>query len=111
MFKIRFKTNKSEYEHLKYEGLSCVKHYLNDTFYHQRDWYNEKKKLFRREWYKNDRLHKEDGPAIEYIEGVKQNYFADGSKNSFWLNGLNITYSEWSLICKRSNKEWWLEDV
>jgi len=50
-------------------------------------------------WYKNDLLHKEDGPAIEYVNGNKYWYLhgelhrADGpaieysnGKNSWYLN-------------------------
>ena len=34
-----------------------------------------------KEWYRNDKLHREDGPAIEYVDGTKE----------WWLNG-NFIY-------------------
>ena len=36
-------------------------------------------------WFLNDRLHREDGPAIEW---------ADGSK-SWWINGEYLTEENW----------------
>ena len=34
-----------------------------------------------KEWYLNDKLHREDGPAIEFSNGYK----------SWWLNGERVT--------------------
>ena len=56
-----------------------------------------------RKWYLNDKLHREDGPAIEYADGTKYWYlndklhredgpameYADGTK-SWYLNGKEI---------------------
>jgi hypothetical protein len=35
-------------------------------------------------WYLNDKLHREDGPAIEYADGYK----------AWWLNGKRLTKEE-----------------
>ena len=59
-------------------------------------WYNEQGELHRedgpaveylngtKEWYLNGRLHRLDGPAIEYADGYKE----------WWLNGKNYTEEE-----------------
>lgn len=58
-------------------------------------------------WYLNDKLHREDGPAIEYSNGDKSWYlkgklhredgpaeeWADGTKE-WWLNGEEVTEEE-----------------
>ena len=58
-------------------------------------------------WYLNDKLHREDGPAIEWANGIKFWYlndkrhredgpaieYADGDK-SWYLNGIKITEQE-----------------
>ena len=55
-------------------------------------------------WYSNDKLHREDGPAIEYVDGDKSWWIngqlhredgpaiedADGYK-SWWINGKRVT--------------------
>jgi hypothetical protein len=59
-------------------------------------------------WYFNDKLHREDGPAIEYPDGSKFWYLngnlhredgpaiedVNGSKE-WWLNGVEFTETEW----------------
>jgi hypothetical protein len=59
-------------------------------------------------WYLNDKLHREDGPAIEYSNGTKSWYkngeyhredgpateYYDGSK-SWWLNGERYSEKDW----------------
>ena len=41
-----------------------------------------------KEWYLNGKLHREDGPAIEYVDGDKE----------WWLNGKEYTQEEhWEL--------------
>jgi len=61
-----------------------------------------------KEWYLNGKLHREDGPAIEYADGTKTWYlndqlhredgpaieWADGTK-SWFLNGTEYTEAEW----------------
>jgi hypothetical protein len=55
-------------------------------------------------WYRNGQLHREDGPAIEWVDGSKEWWlngklhredgpaieYADGSK-VWWLNGEKMT--------------------
>ena len=38
-------------------------------------------------WYINDKLHREDGPAIEYANGTKQ----------WWVNDRRLTEEEFAL--------------
>ena len=59
-------------------------------------------------WYLNDKLHREDGPAIEYADGTKYWWlngklhredgpaveYADGGKY-WWLNGKKLTQEEY----------------
>ena len=40
----------------------------------------------RTEWYINGKLHREDGPAVEYANGYK----------GWWLNGENLTEEEFN---------------
>ena len=61
-----------------------------------------------KEWYLNGKLHREDGPAIEYNDGNKDWYlngkrhrvdgpaieYADGYK-AWFLNGVRLTEEEW----------------
>jgi hypothetical protein len=61
-------------------------------------------------WYKNDLLHRTNGPAIIYLDGYEYWYFegkrhrtdgpaiieADGSKQ-WWLDGTRMTPVEWVL--------------
>ena len=53
-----------------------------------------------KEWYWNDKLHREDGPAIEYVDGSKE----------WWVNGKlhreDGPAREWD----DGTKEWWLND-
>ena len=60
-----------------------------------------------KEWWLNDKLHREDGPAIERADGLKEWWlngelhredgpaieWADGSKE-WWLNGEDLTEEE-----------------
>jgi hypothetical protein len=61
-----------------------------------------------KEWYLNGKLHREDGPAVEYADGTKIWYldhkrhrtdgpaieYADGTK-IWYLNGERLTESQW----------------
>ena len=64
----------------------------------------------RTEWRLNGKLHREDGPALEYADGSKEwwlngklhrvdgpavEYAADGSEE-WWLNGRRLTESEFN---------------
>lgn len=57
-------------------------------------------------WYKNDFLHREAGPAIEYTDGFKQ-WFINGETHC--LNGPAVLYTD-------GHKEWfykgtWIKEV
>jgi len=41
-------------------------------------------------WYLNDKLHREDGPAMEYINGDK----------FYFLNDVNYSFEEWDRLRK-----------
>lgn len=46
-------------------------------------------------WYKGNNYHREDGPAIEYIDGIKR----------WYLNGINYTEERYNKeIAKRNLK-------
>jgi hypothetical protein len=49
------------------------------------------------EWYLNGKLHREDGPAIEYKNGDK----------SWWLNGNLHREGGPAIIRANGNKLWW----
>ena len=54
----------------------------------------------RKEWFLNGKLHREDGPAIEYANGRKE-WFLNGK-----LHREDGPASEWA----NGNKEWYLDD-
>jgi hypothetical protein len=90
-----------------------VKVYANGN----RDWY-QNDRLHRedgpaieyadggKEWYQNDRLHREDGPAIEYADGSKEWYQNDERHR---LDGPAIQYvngyKEWYIDGKELTEE------
>ena len=37
-------------------------------------------------WYNNGKLHRKDGPAVEYLDGTK----------SWWINGIRYKKDNWS---------------
>ena len=50
-------------------------------------------------WYLNDKLHREDGPAVEYADGDK-----------FWyLNGKIHREDGPAVECVDGHKSWWLK--
>ena len=68
------------------------------------------------EWYLNGKLHREDGPAIEWADGGKEWFlhgkrhredgpaieWADGGK--FWfLNGIRYSEEEWKVEIQKRN--------
>jgi hypothetical protein len=70
-----------------------------------------------KEWYLNDQVHREDGPAYEGVDGTKAWYlndqlhredgpaceYADGTK--YWyLNGKNLTEEEFNKRMKKPCK-------
>jgi hypothetical protein len=66
-------------------------------------------------WYLNDKLHREDGPAVECADGTKHWYlngkrhredgpaieWADGDK-SWWLEGEKLTEEYFNLKMKKT---------
>jgi hypothetical protein len=52
-------------------------------------------------WYKNDKLHREDGPAIEFCDGMKI-WHLDGEKHR--EDGPAVE-------CVNGYKEWWVNGV
>ena len=75
-----------------------------------------------KEWYLNDKLHREDGPAVEYFDGSKEWYLkgirhredgpavedADGCKE-WWLNGKLHREDGPALNHLYGSKEWYLD--
>jgi len=78
--------------------------------YGNRYWYNQNGLLHRedgpavewidgtKEWYRNGLLHREDGPASEWADGTKE-WYRNG-----WLHREDGPASEWA----DGTKEWWL---
>jgi len=76
----------------------------------------------RTEWYLNGKRHREDGPAIEWVNGTKAWYlndklhrvdgpaieWADGSK-VWYLNG--IQYNEAEFLAKTTVQEMTMEEL
>ena len=74
-----------------------------------------------RHWFLNDKLHREDGPAIEYADSHKEWYFngkchrengpaveyADGTKH-WYLNGMRHREGGPAVECSNGAKIWWL---
>ena len=54
-----------------------------------------------KEWYRNGKYHREDGPAIEW---------ADGSKY-WWLNGKQYTEEEFNRAIKNDVPEYTMEEA
>ena len=52
-----------------------------------------------KEWYQNNKLHRTDGPAIEYADGDKS-WYVDGKPHR--VDGPAV---EWA----SGRKEWWLD--
>ena len=52
-------------------------------------------------WYKNGKIHRLDGPAIEYVDGAKA-WFQNG--NLHRENGPAFEYAN-------GNKEWWIDGI
>jgi len=62
-------------------------------------------------WYLNDKLHREDGPAI-------QHWYENGQKKSkrWWLNGKQHredgpAYQDWYDNGQKNSERWWLNDI
>ncbi len=75
----------------------------------------------RTEWYLNGKLHREDGPAIEYANGYKEWWVNDkrhrtdgpavewGNK-AWWVNGQRHRIDGPAIEFFTGNKEWWVND-
>jgi hypothetical protein len=65
------------------ENFTGIVHFLSET----------------KEWYKEGKLHREDGPAVEYPSGTKE-WYKEGKR-----------HREEGPACEFSNgyKQWWLE--
>jgi hypothetical protein len=75
-------------------------------------------------WYLNGKLHRVDGPAIEYTGGAKYWYLngkrhrvdgpacecANGTKE-WWLNGKYHRVDGPAVEWANGTKEWWLNDI
>ena len=75
----------------------------------------------RTEWYMNGKLHRIDGPAVEYTNGTKYWYmngkchrengpaleYAHGSK-SWWINGKLHRIDGPAVEYANGNKLWWI---
>ena len=48
-----------------------------------------------REWYQNGKLHRVDGPAVEYANGHKE----------WWINGVQLTQEEFNKQTKKNTCE------
>ena len=126
-------------KHYNKDGLTLLDNFIiRDTkYYHEfKDHINNKIVLSKLhhptviksngtlEWYKHDKLHREDGPAIERINGDKEwwlngqrhrtngpaiynSEYADGTKE-WWLNGERHREDGPAIIDKYGHKEWWL---
>ena len=78
----------------------------------------------RKEWFLNDKLHREDGPAVELAVGRKEWYingklhredgpaieFANGHKE-WCLNGKRHREDGPAIESANGNKEWWINGV
>jgi hypothetical protein len=51
-------------------------------------------------WYKNDKYHREDGPAVEFVNGYK----------SWWINGKRHRENGPALECADGTKFWYLNN-
>jgi len=49
----------------------------------------------RKEWVINNKLHREDGPSIEYINGI----------NDWFLNNIPYSFEEWCKILNKTDEE------
>ena len=54
-----------------------------------------------KQWFLNNKRHREDGPAIEWANGGK----------AWWLNGKLHREDGPALECANGTKEWWLNDI
>jgi len=69
-------------------------------------------------WYLGDNLHREDGPAIEFVNGGKE-WWINGKRHredgpaiewaygghEWWINGIEYSFSEWISFTNKSKEE------
>ncbi|MGK5053659.1 hypothetical protein [Janthinobacterium sp. RB2P8] len=78
----------------------------------------------RTKWYLNDQLHREDGPAVEYVHCYKgwfingQHHREDGpaiehanGPKEWYLNGLLHREDGPAIEYSNGDKEWWINDI
>lgn len=87
-----------------------MKEYKVKVYKHKTEWRNLNGKLHREDgpavewrdgekmWYLNGQLHREDGPAIENTNGYK----------SWWLNDILHREDGPAIECANGDKEWYL---
>lgn len=65
----------------------AIIHYKGDITGNAIDYYlnNDKSKERYKEWYKNDKLHRVDGPAVK---------FSDNINNQYWIDGVRLSKEE-----------------
>jgi len=52
-------------------------------------------------WMLNDKCHREDGPAVEKIDGFK----------SWWIHGKRHRTDGPAIVCRDGEKEWWIKGI
>lgn len=87
-----------------------MKEYRVKVYEHKTEWYNLNGKLHRedgpavegvdgnKQWCLNGKSHREDGPAVEYTSGYK----------AWWLNGILHREDGPAIEYSDGNKEWWV---
>jgi len=90
-----------------------MKQYTVKVFNNKTEWYNSNNKLDRDDgpaveyvdgmkcWYKNGKLHRDDGPAYVHSNGYK----------SWWKNGLLHRENGPAIECANGEKSYYLEDI
>jgi hypothetical protein len=77
-----------------------------------------------KEWHRNGKLHREDGPAVEFADGAKSWWLygkphrvdgpafeeVNGTKE-WWLNGKYHREDGPSREYANGTKEWWVNDI
>ena len=70
-------------------------------------------------WYQCDILHREEGPAVEYLDGSKEWWLSGKLNRVEWSNGAKFWYKDDefhredgpAIVYSNNEKEWYLNDV